>query len=96
MEETCEELRDLTRPCDCVQALEVNCQDPWSTHTLSHVFEMTGQQDRGIQFLDSTVKDWEVGFVSMFLCFCCVCLFVCLFVCVCVCVCVSVSVCVHK
>ena len=72
MRVTCEELRDLTKACGSVQALEVNRRDPWSTHTLSHVFEMTGQQDRGIQFLDSTVKDWEVGFVSVFVCLLCV------------------------
>ncbi|KAL8569065.1 hypothetical protein ACOMHN_020507 [Nucella lapillus] len=42
------------------KALEINANDAWSTHTLSHVFEMTGQQKRGIAFLDSTADNWEM------------------------------------
>ncbi|PVD32373.1 hypothetical protein C0Q70_07807 [Pomacea canaliculata] len=43
------------------KALELNRHDCWSTHTLSHVLEMTGRQDQGIEFLTSTVSDWEGG-----------------------------------
>lgn len=42
------------------KALEINRHDAWSTHTMTHVYEMTGQQDKGIAFLDSTLPDWEV------------------------------------
>ena len=42
-----------------LKALEINCHDAWATHTMSHILEMTGQTDRGINFVNSTVKDWE-------------------------------------
>ncbi|XP_076457279.1 tetratricopeptide repeat protein 38-like [Babylonia areolata] len=44
---------------EATKALEMNERDAWATHSLSHVFEMTGQQSRGIHFLDSTVNSWN-------------------------------------
>ncbi|KAK7091898.1 tetratricopeptide repeat protein 38-like [Littorina saxatilis] len=43
-----------------LRALELNRHDTWATHSMNHVLEMTGQQDRGIHFLRSTLDDWEV------------------------------------
>jgi hypothetical protein len=40
--------------------LERNKDDGWATHALAHVYEMTGQFDRGISFLDKTSADWTV------------------------------------
>jgi hypothetical protein len=40
--------------------LERNKDDGWATHALAHVYEMTGQFDRGISFLDRTSADWTV------------------------------------
>ena len=35
--------------------------DAWSTHSMAHVFEMTGRQDEGIKFMSETEKDWSVS-----------------------------------
>ena len=43
----------------CKLALSVNRTDPWATHTLAHVYEMTGQTDKGIQMMSSTESDWS-------------------------------------
>ena len=43
-----------------MQALQLNCRDSWSTHCLAHVYEMCGEYDNGLGFLDSTVSDWQV------------------------------------
>jgi len=43
-----------------LQGLELNRQDAWSSHSLTHVLEMQGRFEEGITFLESTVKDWEV------------------------------------
>lgn len=42
------------------QALEINRHDAWATHALAHVYEMTGQHEKGIQFMTSTESDWKV------------------------------------
>jgi len=41
--------------------LSMNRRDCWSSHTVAHVFEMQGQYDKGLRFLDSTVDDWQVS-----------------------------------
>lgn len=41
------------------KGLELNRQDAWSSHSLTHVLEMQGRFEEGITFLESTVKDWE-------------------------------------
>ena len=33
-------------------------EDCWSTHALTHVFEMQGRIDEGVAFLESTTGDW--------------------------------------
>ena len=47
-----------------VQALELNCRDSWSSHTLAHVYEMRGEYDKGLSFLENTVNDWQVRRVN--------------------------------
>lgn len=42
------------------KALEINKHDGWATHALSHVYEMTGQHVKGINFMSSTENDWKV------------------------------------
>ena len=44
-----------------MQALEVNRRDSWSSHCLAHVYEMQGQYDKGLSFLDRTINDWQVN-----------------------------------
>lgn len=44
-----------------LQALELNRYDAWATHALAHVYEMTGQHEKGIQFMSSTETDWKVN-----------------------------------
>jgi len=43
-----------------MQALELNCRDSWSSHCLAHVYEMKGEYDNGLSFLEQTVNDWQV------------------------------------
>ncbi|KAL6063489.1 Tetratricopeptide repeat protein 38 [Balamuthia mandrillaris] len=40
------------------EALQINRNDPWAVHALAHVYEMRGQSEHGIRFLESTKKDW--------------------------------------
>jgi len=47
--------------------LDLNRNDGWATHALTHVYEMTGQFDKGLAFLDNTVKDWEVNPLEFYL-----------------------------
>jgi len=39
--------------------LSLNPKDGWATHALTHVYEMTGQFDKGMELLGKTVEDWE-------------------------------------
>ncbi|XP_015795476.1 tetratricopeptide repeat protein 38 [Tetranychus urticae] len=43
-----------------LKALELNPSDGWATHALTHVYEMTVQTDKGIEFLEKTEKDWKI------------------------------------
>ncbi|XP_076333010.1 tetratricopeptide repeat protein 38-like isoform X3 [Tachypleus tridentatus] len=43
------------------KGLELNPKDGWATHALAHVFEMQGRTTEGIDFLSSTVKNWELS-----------------------------------
>ena len=45
------------------KGIELEGGDPWTTHALAHVFEMTGRQDEGVAFMHSTVKEWSVSIV---------------------------------
>lgn len=40
------------------KGLELNKNDAWSTHALAHVYEMTGQQNKGIEMMQNTEADW--------------------------------------
>jgi hypothetical protein len=43
----------------------LNRHDAWATHALAHVFEMTGKQDEGIEFMSKTEKEWNVRIVCI-------------------------------
>jgi tetratricopeptide (TPR) repeat protein len=40
------------------RALAQNPKDPWAVHAVAHVFEMNGQTDAGIDWLESRIDDW--------------------------------------
>lgn len=40
------------------KGLELKRDDAWATHALAHVYEMTGQQQIGIDFLEKTNENW--------------------------------------
>ncbi|KAJ8249869.1 hypothetical protein COCON_G00230850 [Conger conger] len=42
------------------EGLEMNPQDGWAAHTVAHVHEMRAEMDKGLQFMASTEKGWEV------------------------------------
>lgn len=42
------------------RGLELMPNDPWAVHALAHVYEMTERQTQGLEFVSSTVKDWEM------------------------------------
>jgi len=41
-------------------ALQINPNDAWAVHAVTHVMEMQGRQEEGIEFLSSREKDWVV------------------------------------
>ncbi|ELT91181.1 hypothetical protein CAPTEDRAFT_178724 [Capitella teleta] len=41
------------------QALYLNPHDGWATHAMSHVYEMQGRVQEGIQFMESTEDNWK-------------------------------------
>jgi tetratricopeptide (TPR) repeat protein len=43
--------------------LEQQPQDCWSTHAIAHCMEMNGKFDEGIEFMESTVTNWEPCFI---------------------------------
>jgi hypothetical protein len=42
-------------------ALQAHPDDVWAVHAVTHAYEMRGQVDRGIRFLDERRDDWSVG-----------------------------------
>uniref|UniRef100_A0A915EWJ8 Tetratricopeptide repeat protein 38 n=1 Tax=Ditylenchus dipsaci TaxID=166011 RepID=A0A915EWJ8_9BILA len=40
-------------------ALEINRQDCWATHAVAHCYEMKGEHDQGIEFMESSNEDWS-------------------------------------
>ena len=40
------------------RALEIDPRDPWSVHAVTHVMEMQGRLDDGVEFLESRTADW--------------------------------------
>jgi tetratricopeptide (TPR) repeat protein len=43
------------------EALDGNPRDAWAVHALAHVLEMQGRTEEGIDFLESTSKNWAPG-----------------------------------
>ena len=43
------------------RALELQPRDPWAVHAVTHVFEMTGRTQGGIDWLTSRLPDWSEG-----------------------------------
>ncbi|XP_021962255.2 tetratricopeptide repeat protein 38 [Folsomia candida] len=41
------------------KALAERPSDGWATHTIAHVFDMEGRITEGLQFMNSTVQEWE-------------------------------------
>lgn len=48
------------------RALEVDRRDPWAVHAVTHVYEMNGRVEDGIEWLTSRVGDWapDNGFAA--------------------------------
>ena len=40
------------------QSVELNPQDAWGVHSVTHVMEMTGRAEEGIEWLESTLPGW--------------------------------------
>jgi hypothetical protein len=43
------------------RALELGRYDAWAVHAVTHVFEMNGKTDAGIEWLRSRIDDWAPG-----------------------------------
>ncbi len=43
------------------RALELGRYDAWAVHAVTHVFEMNGKADAGIEWLESRIDDWAPG-----------------------------------
>jgi len=57
-----EEAGDLARAEEVGrQAVEVNPDDVWAIHAVTHSYEMQGRVDEGIRFLDATADGWTEG-----------------------------------
>ncbi|MDP7391484.1 MAG: tetratricopeptide repeat protein, partial [Alphaproteobacteria bacterium] len=40
------------------EAVEINPQDTWSTHSVAHAMEMTGRHEEGIEWLEGLCGNW--------------------------------------
>lgn len=45
-----------------VQGLALTPDDAWSVHSVAHVYEMTAEVEKGLNFMESREKDWQVVF----------------------------------
>ncbi|XP_068458800.1 tetratricopeptide repeat protein 38 [Clinocottus analis] len=43
-----------------MEALALAPDDTWSVHAIAHVYEMKGEVDKGLKFLETREKDWQV------------------------------------
>ncbi|KAI3371570.1 hypothetical protein L3Q82_024137, partial [Scortum barcoo] len=44
-----------------MEGLAVTPDDAWCVHSVAHVLEMTAEVDKGLKFLESREKDWQVS-----------------------------------
>ncbi|XP_068578811.1 tetratricopeptide repeat protein 38 [Cebidichthys violaceus] len=44
-----------------MEGLALTPDDAWSVHSVAHVYEMTAEVDKGLKFLESREKDWQVA-----------------------------------
>ena len=38
--------------------------DAWSVHSVAHIYEMRAEVDKGLKFMESREKDWQVQAVE--------------------------------
>ncbi len=43
-----------------LQGLAMTPNDAWAVHAIAHVYEMRGEVDKGLKFMEGREKDWEV------------------------------------
>lgn len=43
-----------------MQGLALTPDDAWCVHSAAHVYEMKGEADKGLKFMESREKDWKV------------------------------------
>ncbi|KAM8892785.1 tetratricopeptide repeat protein 38 [Spinachia spinachia] len=44
-----------------MEGLAMTPEDAWSVHSVAHVYEMTAEVDKGLKFMESREKDWQVS-----------------------------------
>uniref|UniRef100_A0A7N8WPX8 Tetratricopeptide repeat protein 38 n=1 Tax=Mastacembelus armatus TaxID=205130 RepID=A0A7N8WPX8_9TELE len=44
-----------------MEGLALAPDDAWSVHSVAHVYEMTAEMDKGLKFMESREKDWQVS-----------------------------------
>lgn len=43
-----------------MQGLALTPDDAWSVHAVAHIYEMKAEVDKGLEFMQSREKDWQV------------------------------------
>lgn len=51
-------------------------EDAWSVHSVAHVYEMKAEVDKGLKFMESREKDWQVHILCCYSYAKCVCFFI--------------------
>ncbi|KAM7414183.1 hypothetical protein PAMA_019142 [Pampus argenteus] len=44
-----------------MEGLALTPDDAWSVHSVAHTYEMKAEVDKGLKFLESTEKDWQIS-----------------------------------
>ncbi|XP_056272929.1 tetratricopeptide repeat protein 38 [Pseudoliparis swirei] len=44
-----------------MEGLALTPDDAWAVHSIAHVYEMKAEVDKGLKFMESTEKDWQVS-----------------------------------
>ncbi|XP_037306443.1 tetratricopeptide repeat protein 38 [Pungitius pungitius] len=44
-----------------MEGLAMTPEDAWSVHSVAHVYEMKAEVDKGLKFMESREKDWQVS-----------------------------------